>query len=59
MDRGEGHTGRLAHVDSAFLCQVHVVEVDEFKLRFLLWPTTQNIEVDLQYSPITVTCMEE
>lgn len=40
MDRGEGHTGRLAHVDGAFLSQVHVVEVDEFKLRFLLWPTT-------------------
>lgn len=40
MDRGEGHAGRLAHVDGAFLSQVHMVEVDELKLRLLLWPTT-------------------
>lgn len=40
MDRGEGHAGRLAHVDGAFLSQVHVVEIDELKLRLLLWPTT-------------------
>lgn len=54
MDRGERHTGRLAHVDGAFLSQIHVVKVDEFKLRFLLWPTTtilkKIIEAELQYS---------
>lgn len=37
---GEGHAGRLPHVDGALLCQVHVVEVDELELRFLLWPAT-------------------
>lgn len=39
VDRGKGHAGGLPHVDGAFLRQVHVVEVDEFKLRLLLWPT--------------------
>ncbi len=39
---GEGHAGRLAHVDGAFLSQVHVVEIDELKLRLLLWPTTED-----------------
>lgn len=38
MDRGEANTGCLPHVDGALLCQVHVVEVDEFKLGLLLWP---------------------
>lgn len=42
MDRGEGHAGRLAHVDGAFLSQVHVVEIYKLKLRLLLWPTTED-----------------
>lgn len=40
---GEGHTGRLPHVDGALLCQVHVVEVDELELGFLLRPVTTVI----------------
>lgn len=57
MDRGEGHAGRLAHVDGAFLSQVHVVEVDELKLRLFLWPTTTVLRdlVKLRYS-ITFQC---
>ena len=38
VDRGKANTGCLPHVDGAFLRQVHVVEVDELKLRLLLWP---------------------
>lgn len=38
MDRGEANTGGLPHVDSALLCQVHVVEVNELKLGLLFWP---------------------
>lgn len=45
VDRGEAHAGGLPHVDGAFLCQVHVVEVDELKLGLFLWPewTTASI----------------
>lgn len=43
MHGGEGNTGRLPHVDGALLCQVHVVEVDELELGFLLWPVTAEI----------------
>ena len=39
VDRGEGDAGSLAHVNGALLSQVHVIEVDELKLRLLLWPT--------------------
>ena len=35
---GEGHAGRLPHVDGALLRQVHVVEVDELELGLLVWP---------------------
>ena len=38
VHRGEGHAGRLPHVDGALLRQVHVVEVDELELRLLVWP---------------------
>jgi len=37
VNRGEANAGRLPHVDGALLRQVHVVEVDEFKLGLLLW----------------------
>lgn len=38
MNRGEANAGGLPHVNSALLCQVHVVEVDELKLGLLLRP---------------------
>lgn len=45
VDRGEANTGSLPHVDGALLRQVHVVEVDELKLRLLLRPEwTQNVK---------------
>lgn len=40
---GEGNAGCLSHVDGALLCQVHVVEVDELELGFLLWPVTTEM----------------
>lgn len=42
VNGGEGDTGGLAHVDGALLSQIHVIEVDELKLRLLLW--TRDIE---------------
>lgn len=45
VDRGEANTGSLPHVDGALLRQIHVVEVDELKLRLLLRPEwTQNVK---------------
>lgn len=44
---GEGHAGRLPHVDGALLCQVHVVEVDKLELRFFLWPVDNS---DMEHS---------
>jgi len=38
VDGGKANTGCLPHMDGAFLCQVHVVKVDELKLGLLLWP---------------------
>ena len=38
MHGGEGHAGRLPHVDGALLRQIHVVEVDELELWLLVWP---------------------
>lgn len=37
VNRGEANIGGFPHVDGALLRQVHVVEVDEFKLGLLLW----------------------
>ena len=44
MHRGQAHAGCFPHVDGAFLRQVHVIEVDEFKLRLLLRPNKHKFD---------------
>lgn len=50
VDGGEGHTSCFAHVDGALLSQVHVIKVDELKLRFLFWPSHTNIKKHTQFA---------
>ena len=42
MDRRQGHTGGLPHVNCALLRQVHMVEVDKLKLGLLFRPVDTN-----------------